>query len=419
METGSDSGKPLRLLDPDNPVIAPMSHLRIPAHLDGHDGSNRGSANAALLRADTDQAAMEAFLAEYDSSPGTQRIYRREIERLMLWTMVEKRKPMSSLNREDFNDYVAFLKDPQPARRWCGPKRPQESADWRPFVGPLQKQALSTTLAVLNSFFRWLTDSAYLRGNPLGLIRKQERQQQEEVPVQAVTRYLEPEVWSATLQAVQSLPRGNSAEDAQFRRVSFWLDFLYYLAPRAGEMQSHRMNSFQELRGRWWWSVVGKGRKAARVPLPDPMVDSLLAWRDFLGLPPVPRPDEQTPLLLSLSSIEELRAFPAPERGERARYGAQLPAMTARQLNRVLKDVFEAAIAHLPPALRYKEDALRRASAHWGRHTSITAMVDAGVDPRYARLNARHADARTTQLYIHEQAEAWHEEAQKLTRPES
>lgn len=417
METASNPPISLRVFDPDRPVIAPLAQLQIPAKLDGHDGSNRGSANTALLRANTDQDAMESFLGEYQASPGTQRIYRREIERLMLWSLVEKKKPLSSLTREDFNDYVVFLKDPQPAERWCGPKRPQESPAWRPFVGPLQRQALSTTLAVLNSFFRWLTDSSYLRGNPLGLIRKQERQVQEEVPVQAVTRYLEPEVWSATLQAVESLPRGNAAEEAQAQRVRFWLDFLYYLAPRAGEMETHRMNSFQELRGRWWWSVVGKGRKSARVPLPDPMVDSLLSWRQFLGLPPVPRPDEGTPLLLSLSNIEFLRSMTVADRQERARRGAELPAMTARQLNRVLKGVFESAIAHLPAELRYKEDALRRASAHWGRHTSITAMVDAGVDPRYARLNARHADARTTQLYIHEQAEAWHEEAQKLTPP--
>jgi hypothetical protein len=36
---------------------------------------------------------------------------------------------------------------------------------------------------------------------------------------------------------------------------------------------------------------------------------------------------------------------------------------------------------------------------------------------RYVQKDARHADARTTGLYVHEEDERWHDEAQKLRMP--
>lgn len=377
--------------------------------LNGSQGKNRSHGGVGLLSAQTDVEAASAFLAEFQS-PGTRRIYHREIERLALWALHIKRKPLSSLAREDFDEYTRFLANPQPSKVWCGPKKPRTSLAWRPFVGPLQNAAVVTALAALNSFFKWLTDAGYLAGNPLGLTRKKTSVPHAMAKVQKVSRYLEPEIWRATEDALEALPRDSEKNEAHYRRMRFWLDFLFFLAPRAGELESHTLASISEYRGQWWWQVVGKGQKTAKVPLPDAMVDSVMAWRAYLGLSPLPQLSADVPILLDLASIERFRnndpsAF------------ANVKGITARQLNRLLKDLFLKAVDRLPAELRYKADLLKKASAHWGRHTSITAMVDSGLDPRYVRKNARHSDPRTTLLYVHEQEDAWHEAAQALKKP--
>ncbi len=51
----------------------------------------------------------------------TRRTYRREAELWLPWTIVAKRKPLSSLNTLDAAEYLKqFLADPQPAVRWIG-----------------------------------------------------------------------------------------------------------------------------------------------------------------------------------------------------------------------------------------------------------------------------------------------------------
>jgi integrase len=175
------------------------------------------------------------------------------------------------------------------------------------------------------------------------------------------------------------MPRGEDREIAEYERARFIGAVLYMLAPRAGELESHRMNSFREERGRWWWHVVGKGGKKAKVPVAVDMLQALVRYRKFLGLTAVPKRSELTPILVSLKDGSPI---------------------TARRLNQILKRIFSSAADLLPPASEYKREKLRSASAHWGRHTGITAKIDSGITERYVQKDARHSDARTTQRYI-------------------
>lgn len=362
------------------------------------------------INADTDLDAIACFLAEYDRSPGTARIYRRECERLVLWAVHDCGKPLSSLTRQDFEGYLNFLADPQPSERWCGPKARRDSPAWRPFVGPLRESALLTAIAAVNSLMAYLVDAGYLAGNPLGLIRQRRRKtavdaadsaaggahrEPPESPA-SIERFLDADMWAAVARAVEALPRASGRQVDEYERLRFVCALLYMLAPRAGELESHRMNSFREERGLWWWHVVGKGAKAAKIPVPDDMIQALVRYRKHLGLSAMPRRDDATPLLVGVRSR-------AP--------------ITARRLNQILKRLFFQAAALLPPELEHKAEKLRAASAHWGRHTGITAKVDAGIEERYVQKDARHADRRTTQRYIHEEERKWHEEAQKQRLP--
>ena len=390
------------------PGIAPIITLQIGPSLDGSAGSNRAPASTCQIAASNDLQALACFLAEYDRSPGTWRIYQRECERLLLWAWNECSRPLSSLTRQDFEGYLNFLADPQPASLWCGPKQARASGQWRPFVGPLGEQALMTAIAAINSFMSYLVDSGYLQGNPLGLIRQRRRKAALEAGAGAsaalqtddgsetVERFLDADMWDAVSAAVESMPRQTPAQCDAYERNRFVCALLYLLAPRAGELETHRMNSFREERGLWWWHVTGKGAKKAKVPVPDDMLQALTRYRRHLGLSAVPRRDDETPLLVSLRDSQ---------------------AITARRLNQVLKRVFHDAALRLDASMPHKAEKLRRASAHWGRHTGITAKIDAGMQERYVQKDARHADRRTTQRYIHEEEVRWHDEAQKHHLP--
>ena len=396
------------------PLVRPFREIsnRLSALEDGSQGENRASRDRLQIEAANDTQAIDAFLSEYDQSPGTHRVYARECERLVLWSHHTLGKPISSLSRQDFEAYLGFLMDPQPAAMWCGPKVRRDKPEWRPFVGPLEESAVFTAISALNSLMTYLVDAGYLMGNPLGLIRQRRRKMKAigAVPgqssktqtqrgavsdeAQKVERYLDEEMWEAVTAAVETLQGDGDAKAlADYERARFVFSFLYLLAPRVHEMETHTMNCFQEHRGRWWWHVVGKGAKAAKVPVPDDMVQALVRYRTSLGLSPMPNRRDDSPLL---------RSTRFPGRG-----------ITARWLNMLLKDVFVKACDHLPAESAWKSEKLRMASAHWGRHTGITAKVDAGMQERNVQKDARHKDRRTTERYIHGEDEAWHDDAQK------
>lgn len=387
--------------------LRPLDEIDIPPDVDGRHGDNRADLVRLQITAANDVEAIRCFLAEYDRSPGTYRIYQRECERLLLWSLIECGKPLSSLNRQDFEGYLNFLADPQPATLWCGPKAERATSRWRPFVGPLSESAVLTAMAAINSLMSYLVDAGYLSGNPLGLIRQRRRKMSAEAsgPLRAVAstdevekieRFLDGEMWQAVTSAIEAMPMDTPRGRDEYERARFLAATLYMLAPRAGELESHRMNSFREERGLWWWHVVGKGGKRAKVPVAEDMLQALIRYRKYLGLSAIPRRDDATPILVSVKDGSPI---------------------TARRLNQILKKIFYAAAELLPPQAEHKKEKLRAASAHWGRHTGITAKLDSGINERFVQKDARHTDARTTQRYIHEEEERWHDEAQKQRLP--
>jgi integrase len=374
--------------------------------LSGATGTNRADGTMLQIAADNDLAAVRCFLQEYSSSAGTHRIYVRECERLLLWAWNERKKAFSDLDRQDLEGYVEFLKDPQPAARWCGKKAPRQSDAWRPFVGPLNESALNTAWSVVKSCMAYLVDAGYLKGNPAILMRQMSRKMKgidqryshsTRVAEEAdkVERYFTEEQWRAINKCVESLPRKTAQQVKEYERLRFIFAFFYMLGARAGEMASHRMKSFRVAGGDWWWNVVGKGDKRETIPLPDGMRDAAIRYRKHLGLSMVPAKDDETPLLCSLDEP------PRP--------------ITDRRLNQILKPIFFAAADDLERTRPDQAEPLRKASAHWGRHTAISRMDLAGMDPRMVQKSARHSDPRTTQRYIHDEGKRWHKMVQVHT----
>jgi len=364
----------------------PLERLKVPEALDGRAGANRAGPDVVCqLAAGNDLEAIQAWLAEFHDSPQTLRTYRKEAERLLLWALMERGKPLSSLTREDCILYENFLTDPQPRERWCGQKATRFSPRWRPFLGPLNPASRKVALLIVNSLFSYLVKAGYLAGNPLALARRRGRGQQS---ARQVERFLEHDQWQALLAMVDELPRDEARDRQHHARAKYLLALLYLLGPRVSEVADHAMNSFMQIRGRWWWRVVGKGRKEAQVPVNQDMLQALRDYRRFYGLSPLPAPDDSTPLVLNLKGTGGI--------GDNMIY-------------RIVKSLVAKAAQRLEVDDPYQAEKLRRASTHWFRHTSITHQADAGIEIQFLQRNARHARIDTTGLYLHAEEKEWHD----------
>jgi integrase/recombinase XerD len=100
------------------PVIAPLESVTLSDSISGTHGTNRAGGNRPQIAANTDIDVIKAWLARFIDTKTTFDNYRKEAERLLLWSTVQLEKPLSSLTHEDCLVYQHFLKDPQPAQRW-------------------------------------------------------------------------------------------------------------------------------------------------------------------------------------------------------------------------------------------------------------------------------------------------------------
>ena len=125
-----------------------ISDLRVSPAVDGSQGTFRAPREANTLNADNDYGAIQAWLALHEAA-ATQRTYRKEAERLILWAIVERGRALSSLTTDDAIASWAFMRRPAPRERWIGPPRPRHSVEWRPFTGGLAERLTAYALTVL------------------------------------------------------------------------------------------------------------------------------------------------------------------------------------------------------------------------------------------------------------------------------
>ncbi|KWK67554.1 phage integrase family protein [Burkholderia stagnalis] len=365
--------------------VVPLEALRVPAALDGSAGLNRAPVPAHQAELATDLQAVNAWIATRGArSDATRRAYRREAERLLLWAIVVKGKPLSSLNTMDCAEYLdVFLRDPQPAERWIGRGRVERfDPAWRPFVGPLSERSRDTARRILNAMGAWLVGQQYLRVNPFAGLPAA-----PSVPIDATGRTLTRAQWQYVLQTVL---RPVSAfdvagEQAATARDAFLLLFAYATGLRRAELAAATTGALTRsaldgaLDDAWSLKVMGKGRRARTVPMPRRLIDALRAQ---LHARPVPLTLEtapaDTPLIAHLVTGEALH----PD-----------------VVGRLFKGIFARAADQL--ALTYPNAAadLRRASTHWLRHTFANHGLDAGADIRDMQELLGHASLGTTTLY--------------------
>lgn len=381
----------------------PLERLLLPPALSGASGSNRAPATGAQIAAADDLAAVTAWLARYADSQATLLAYRREVERLILWAVLQLGKPLSSLTHEDLLAYERFLANPQPAARWvlAGSKKKlaRSHAAWRPFAGPLSPTSVRHAMVVLNACFAWLTEAGYLAGNPLSLARRRRASSKPRI-----TRYLSHDLWEAVKETVEAMPAGTERERLHAARCRWLCTVLYLGGLRASEVTGTTMGAFfsrRDTRGieRWWMEVNGKGNKDRLVPATDELMAELARYRAVHGLPPRPLAGETCPLVLPVIGREK--------------------ALSRGALHLIVKEVFNLTAERLR-GRGLEGEALAavvvQASAHWLRHTAGSHMADQKVDLRHVRDTFGHSSIATTSGYLHTEDDARHEAIQERHR---
>ncbi len=359
--------------------IVPWEQLRVPHEVDGSHGQFRAPQTACLLNAPNDYEAIQSWLSLHESA-ATQRAYRKEAERLILWAIIERGRALSSLNTDDAIAYRGFLRRPTPHERWVGPSRPRHSVEWRPFTGALSARSAAYALNVLSALFRWLVEQRYVLANPFAGVKVKSHAPRAGLDV---SRGFSEGEWLLIRALADGLEwsYGWSAPAAQ--RLRFLLDFGYATGLRASELVGATLADVRrDEQGDHWLHVLGKGGKRGKVALPPLARTALDQYLVQRGLPVTPiRWNPATPLVASLE--EE---------------GAHIEST---RLWRVLRRFFVLVADVIEGERPATAEKLRRASPHWMRHTHASHALARGAELVMVRDNLRHASISTTSTYLH------------------
>lgn len=361
------------------------------------------------------------FLKSYTGSLGTFNSYRRDSERLLQWCWLVKKATLTELKRDDIEQFIRFCQNPP--QSWISLKKvprfiekdgkriPNE--EWRPFVVSVSKSArkqgsiasidqfnlsqgaVQEIFAILSTLFNFLIAEEYLVSNPVALIRQKSkfiRKRQMNTPI----RRLSMRQWDAVLNAGERL-----AEESpeKHERTRFILSMLFGMYLRISELAASErwiptMNDFaKDSNGHWWFTTVGKGNKERQVAVSEAMLDSLMRWRRFLGLTPLPSPSDNSSLIPKIRGTG--------------------PMSDTAPIRRIVQLCFDLGAEELRrKGLTEEADNLASATVHWLRHTGISE--DVKIRPReHVRDDAGHSSSATTDRYIDVEMQARYQSARK------
>lgn len=335
-----------------------------------------------------DAAAARLFLRWHESSSEcTQRTYRKEVWRFLLWTHLVASKTLPSLTRHDIDDYERFLANPP--NDWCGPRASRYQDDkfdpvWRPFVGALSATSRLHALRIVNAFFVFLLEEDYVSMNPVRLRRR--TRAFAEWSNKAKQRMLDAsdqrQIWETLKRARPKTKRGKMIE----ARRRWAVIVLYGLGLRISEASRAIMGDIQEHEEGWKIFLRRKGGKLSWLPCSKEVISELKRYRKALKLQPYPAPSESQPLIAALDSVSPL---------------------STRSLYQIVKNIFRKTARRADRAGRPSE-RLRQASPHWLRHAALSDLCNRGASIASVQRLADHAKMTTTAIYLHHSDEHLH-----------
>lgn len=414
---------------PKATAIVPLDKFIMPVELNGSDGLYRAPQRLCLIKAHNDYEAVLIWIrSKHGLSPArkaalqrqrgidptapegpmawlnylshTQRAYLKEAERFLLWAIVQHKKPLSSMTLDDCEAYRAFLADPAPMDRWCGPRACKKwSPLWRPFEGPLSPRAQRHAITILKSLYKFLVDQCYLIGNPWNGIALPKMTGARINKGRSFTQAQ----WDFIEQQLTLLP-----DTSVNHRLRFALYFFYATGLRLAEAVAAQVDHLnwvsypsdsedEEPVEGWELTVIGKGEKERVVPVPLDVIGELSQYLMARGLDPDPEhPDNRGAFLLGQAVDVAERAPWLPQARVITDPKAGIAATT---LYGQLKTFFTECSSVLARSDAKGAQRLAAASTHWLRHTHGSHAAAAGIPLNVLQQNMGHASLDTTTIY--------------------
>lgn len=402
-KTASDGQLPAVILDPlsSKTVLVPLDGIRLPAELDGSQGINRAE-KFSLIYARNDLEAVQAYLVKFKSQSHTFRAYQKELERLLLWAIYKRRRPLSSLLVDDCELYKLFLAGPDP--EWIGPRTKRWLPRWKPFNGPLSSASQQHAVTVIRGFFSWLQDVRYLGGNPWIAVANPRK----EKPIESmqIDKALPEGLWAALSldggyldQAIEHLP---GDLQAQMRLGKAALLLIGHSGIRREEAVFAKRGKLKRVEGAGIplaeLAVLGKGLKWRTVFLPDSVIQALREhWadrgQDFDDLNAYAESHLLSPIVIP--STPQAAKKHLQDNSDQAHGFA--PGSLWRIVTKTLKAV--AADERIEMTNQERE-ILRNRATHALRHTFATTAVGNDVPLDVMQKLLGHASLDTTSIYV-------------------
>ena len=348
------------------------------------------------------------FLYSYNGSSATFNSYRREIERLLQWSWRIEKISVLKLKREHIEDFIRFCFNPPKA--WIGTKNVARfknkngeritNQDWRPFVATISKlehvsgsevdsskfcpsqASIKGTFTALSSFYEYLIQENLVEANPVALIKQKSKFIRKD-QLKPIVRRISKLQWDYVLETAELMA---SEEPAEHERTLFIMNCLFAMYLRISELVSDErstpvMGDFRNDHDRnWWFHVTGKGNKNRTITVCNDMLEALKRYRKHLGLPKLPSPGDQVPLISKSIGKGSITS--------------------TRHIRRIVQLCFDNTYQRMK-SHGLEDDAieLKAATVHWLRHTGISE--DVKFRPReHVRDDAGHASMATTDQYI-------------------
>lgn len=354
----------------------------------------RTSVGEVIDKGYTDIEAVGVFLSSYQMrSEHTQRLYKRECMRFLLWLNVKMSRSGSLLRRatqEDINQYLNFVQRP---RAFSEEMLREFGFSQQPFRTSLDSASVKVVVTVLNQMFSALkelddgTGSPYVRFNPTKLLNKQlsksTSRSRRRKPKDALTQ----EEWGYVQETIENLPKTTDAEKKLYHRTRWLFQLLYRLWLRRHEVVTLRMCDFVKAQTGWFVCVRGKGGVEAELVATPTLMAELLVFRTSQRKASMPTASDMSPAFPSIADSSK--------------------PVTDQTIYLTTKVIFQQTADRIRESYPESAERLLRATPHWLRHTGITHALESQIDPRYVQAQARHATlATTTSIYDHKQAHA-------------
>ncbi|WP_199611845.1 tyrosine-type recombinase/integrase [Flocculibacter collagenilyticus] len=349
------------------------------------------------------------YLAENRFNANNFKSIRSELNLLYNWMWFVEGISLQDINRITLRKFIDFCN--QPPTQLIAPtsypyfvvnketKEPEINPKWKPFVhrgdGEYIRKTttLKAQLSLLSSFFLFLADLEYCDKNPAAVLLRRLNVNNTRVSLsEDGDKSLSTMQWQYVWQEVNRLA---DADPAKHERTRLLFALLYMLYPRVSEISARPgytplMSSFIKHRtGKWIFKIPrSKGGKSRSIPCSSALIQCLVRYRRFLGLPDLPVPNESTPL------------FVRHKAGTHGREAGILNAQLGIEaISGIVKDIFNVTADILQNVEPYEAEELRKFSIHSIRHTGISNAIANNEPLQTVMKNAGHSDLSTLSIY--------------------